>query len=259
MRAFRNLVAGALVLLALSPAGFAGIGDTIFQLTICDDQGLCIGIHQVPSEGTWTGTHWEWYLTQQVPVYQIGQPGNLLATLQPYDPESGEGTHAVVLPAGAGRSYPQVNLGFAMQAGSSTTHFTVKSALLTFAPMVNPDGYAAAAVNVSDSSGIDGATLLGKSGTGNQFAYLAQYNGYVPGGATFNEQITSIVAPPFGSASGGTTYGWFPVPGTVSNMSTQFDFTLTPYDSASGTSSFQLIPEPCSLLLLAVCAVLRRR
>jgi len=49
------------------------------------------------------------------------------------------------------------------------------------------------------------------------------------------------------------------IAGSVSDMSTQISFTLSPNDLASGTSVFEIVPEPASVLLLIAGLVLVRR
>jgi hypothetical protein len=54
--------------------------------------------------------------------------------------------------------------------------------------------------------------------------------------------------------------GWSQIAGAVNNISTQIEFTLTAWDMASGTSSFEVIPEPATGLLLVIgLLALRRR
>ncbi len=164
-----------------------------------------------------------------------------------------------VVPSSGARSDPQVNLGFAMQAGEDLTTFTVKSALLTVDPAyVNPDARASVGITVSDSY-IDGAELAGVGPTGG--SYLAQYNGFVPDGTTFDESISGIVVTePFGTEDASSDTLWQPVADTINDMSAQIAFTLTAGDFASGTSTYQITPEPASLLLLvAALALVRRR
>lgn len=205
------------------------------------------------SDGWWEGDTFYWQAENDL---QITDPdtGEIIGTFL-----SSAALTSYVVPDGT-RSNPQVNLGFAMSAGDEPTTFTVQSALLTLDPQyVNPDGKADAAISVTDFGGNgDGAELIGQGPNGG--AFLAEYNGFVPGGTTFDEGIESIVADAWGTETGESHSGWLPINDTVVDMSTQISFTLTPGDSASGTSSFQVVPEPTGLLLLlAGLGLVRRR
>ena len=157
---------------------------------------------------------------------------------------------------------PEVNLGFDVEAGSTETIFTITSALVGF-PAIDPaEGRASAALTVTDTDG-DGATLTGQGPRGG--AYLAQYNGMVPGGETFAELIDSLIAPGGRSAAVAASFpgggDFSPIPLPVVDMSAEFKFTLTANDLASGTSHFEIVPEPgaIGLLLVGLGVAVRRR
>lgn len=149
-------------------------------------------------------------------------------------------------------SNPQITLGFLVQAGGLPTDFEISSALLSF-PAINPaEGRASSQVTLTDLDD-DGALFTGGYwGKG----FLAQYNGYVPNGSTFTTLVGSFAAPPGGSNGvsendpfDGSYRG---IAGDVNNISTQFRFSLSAYDTASGTSNFAVIPEPASIALLGL-------
>lgn len=159
---------------------------------------------------------------------------------------------------------PEVNLNFSVQAGASDTTFHIASSLMTFPTITGATGLASAGITVSDSD-IDGATLTKKPTLNG--SYLAQYNGWAgaptgPLGTTFHEGIPSVNVAPFtGSNSASTSVGSTAIGAPVSSMSTLFAFQLSATDFASGTSHFEIVPEPASLLLIGIGAValLRRR
>jgi hypothetical protein len=165
----------------------------------------------------------------------------------------------------------RINLGFAVGAGASDTHFTIHTALLSYTSIPsswlqppNGGGRATASFTLTDQNG-NGAIFVGDSGPDNG-GYTAKYNGYVPGGTTFASLVNQILAGPGGSGSVGQTYpsgtGYEGIPVSVYNMSAQCSFNLTYGDAVSGTTSYRIMPEPGSALcagLLVLVASLRRR
>jgi len=144
-----------------------------------------------------------------------------------------------------------VELAFSLVAGTSGATFTVTSAMLPIT-VVNPQAYATAGVTVTDGEPYDTATLLGKY-PGDK-VYQTSYNNGIP--------WRTYIASPLVTGTGGTASSPAEpiiqemIPATVTNISSEFKFTLTPVDQASGTSSFTiLVPEPVTIGLLAIGAV----
>jgi MYXO-CTERM domain-containing protein len=156
---------------------------------------------------------------------------------------------------------PQINVGWAVSAGDSLTTFVIESGLLSFTPFGDAVGRASAAYTVTDADFSDVAELVG-TGPGGR-AYLAQYNGFAPGGTTFSALIAGVSAPPGGSFSvseNDPITGDRAIAGIVSDMSVRMQFTLTGGDTASATTNYRITPEPTSLALLALgLLALRRR
>ncbi len=151
---------------------------------------------------------------------------------------------------------PQVILNFAVTAGASDTNFTISSAVVSFPTLNNPLGKATTAMTLTDNN-LNGAALTVKAPNVNGM-YRAMYNGSV----IFTEEIGNI------SIGGGSTSAdngnppFVVIPAAVSSIQSNYSFTLSSLDSASGTSNFTvLIPEPASLVLLSMgcIAMLRRR
>ena len=156
---------------------------------------------------------------------------------------------------------PGVSLGFFVTATAATTHITVTSSLVSFGAIVNPLAFASAGITVTDNDS-DGASVTGLYPA--SLAYQANYNG----SSVFTNLVSPISA---GIDSSATISDRFPlagfssIAGAVTSIQTQFDFMLSPNDSASGTSRFTVVvPEPASVVLAllgaaAVAIVARRR
>ncbi len=227
----------------------ADLPDVVFEIT-ADAGPISVTIPIMSEWGDYdpaTQT-WTWSLSDSMNFEY--EDGTILGTLSQFD---------VMI-----REDPEVNLNFAVQSGQSATHFHIASELLTFAPITNPTGTASAAMTISDQDGT-GAQLVGAGPNGG--AYLAQYNGWAgdpvngPSGTTFHEGIQAINADPWLSADDSTNQDWTPISETVDSMSALISFDLSANDLASGTSHFEIVPEPAALSLLVVgaLALLRRR
>jgi len=152
---------------------------------------------------------------------------------------------------------PQIAMGFAITAGEADTTVTITSAVLSFDPLVNPDGAASAGVTLTEAGNNPPANLVGLAGDLGS-VYAAYYN--TPPGTVFAEYVSGLTTTTTTSESGNTG-GWVLIPDTVSNMQAQYSFTLSAMDLASSTSNYLIVPEPAGLALLALGAVvlLRRR
>ncbi|MBI5864680.1 MAG: PEP-CTERM sorting domain-containing protein [Planctomycetes bacterium] len=161
---------------------------------------------------------------------------------------------------------PIVNLNFSVAAGSSTTTFMIGSALLTFPTINGATARASVGVSISDTLG-DTGLLTGTGGTSGNATYTAAYNGLagpIVSGTSYAEMIPSVFAPAVqtGTASDAMPpIGYAGIGTPVSSISSFIRFTLTPFDVASGTSTFEVVPEPASLglLLLGSLIAIRRR
>jgi len=185
----------------------------------------------------------DWYLSSPVDIYSTQQPGTLLATL--------EG-----LSLGLDGD-PQVLLNFAVTAGAANTNFSITSAVVAFAPLVNPPSFATAGITVTDNNGNGGSATGAFAGTK---SYEAHYNG----ASIFSDLVSPVIALPNNTNTGSENFGSVPIPGAVTSIQSEFRFTLSARDSASGTSRFSVVPEPSSMALgvlagLALVALRRRR
>lgn len=155
---------------------------------------------------------------------------------------------------------PQVNLNFNVfnPLGISQT-FTVNSALLTFPAISGATATASASVTVTDVTN-NGASYSGLQGGGK--AYRANYNGVglVPSGTTYATLVNPVaVAAGSGTGVGSAVVGPDPLPGSITSMASQWKFSLSGTDGASGTSTFEVIPSPAGLALLGLGGLVAAR
>lgn len=163
-----------------------------------------------------------------------------------------------------------IELGFTLHAGISDTDFAITSALLSFQALppelLQPPaggGRATASLTATDVNS-NGVTLMpdGPNGSG---AYTAKYNGWAPGGTTFATLVGEMTFGPGGSGNASQTYpgsGYAPINESVYDMSAMLAFNLTGEDSASGTTTYRILPEPVAgvgALVLAMALSWRRR
>jgi len=140
---------------------------------------------------------------------------------------------------------PAVDLGFYVSAGQQDTTFRITSATVTFDPITDPEAYASAAVTVTDGGG-GGGRLTGL------FDDTRAYQARTDLG-TFADLVGQVDAPADSSASADDRYpssGWATINGQVSSIESEFHFTLTADDHASGSSKFEVVPEPATMGLL---------
>lgn len=260
----RNLAAGSALALtaALSSVANADLTYGVRITAIALDGSGLTATHEF--NGAWNGDTYTWWSNQPVSFEAAG--GVSLGTLNPRNQDGTmwqpEGSRAFY------RADPQVDLSFAVQAGPVPTQFMIASGLLSFPTINGATAQASAGYSVTDFNG-DGALLAG-GGVGPANApegYLAQYNGFagLNLGTTFADLIPNVdvdgVTDPFGTDTLAESHGFAPIGGPVDDMSSFVSFTLSPFDFASGTTNYVIVPEPASLglLLVGVAALIRRR
>ena len=175
---------------------------------------------------------YNWYLQDPIDIAATDNPDIILATV--------DGLSTVV------ESDPKINLGFSAAAGQYTTYFSFTSEVMTFETLTNPDAYAWAS-----ATALPGDTLTGNYEYGTK-SYEALYNG----SNAFAHLVDNV--------TGGTSTedkGWQTISGDVSSMQSKWWFNLSPNGSASGSSTFEVTPEPATIALLGMggLLVLRRR
>jgi hypothetical protein len=140
---------------------------------------------------------------------------------------------------------PAVTLRFSVQAGSTDTTFTIGSPVVNFDGISGPLAVTSSSITLTDSDG-NGATLTGLEGGGT--AYKAIYNG---GTIWSNLNSSYAFTSPYDSqaeSNRNPLTGLGTIQDTLTSIQSEYDFTLSANDQASGTSMFtvnaQVVPEP---------------
>ncbi len=249
-RAHFAVLGAALLLLVAGPAMVAAQSQVVLELSAANENG---------DSGTFYLTTDNQQLRDGGGYCTYGYLGNYVIT----DPTTGNEIATVAELTVSYALDPAIYLHFSVVAGPALTNFTITSALQPVSPpIVDAYGRATSAFTLTDGPLGGGATLTGLEG--GPAAYLAQYNGFVPGGTTFSAQIDQIIADPRGtrnmSVNDPDPVNYRAVGSAVSDMSAEIKFSLTGRDLASGTTTYEIIPEPAACLLLAAGAIgLRRR
>lgn len=159
---------------------------------------------------------------------------------------------------------PSVSLNFNVTAGASSTEFTISTATLAFAPILNPEAYTHAVVEVFDTNNSSAVRFTGLRPDAS--GYEAKYNNTI----VWAGLMASLFASGGPGVSTGSEEGRPNPPpnmarevinASVSNILSTWHFRLTSGDTAIGWSTFDITPEPLSLSLLALGGIfaMRRR
>ena len=161
------------------------------------------------------------------------------------------------------REDPMVVANFNVAAGIVNTTFTVTSSLLSFPTITNGVAIASAAISVTDSAtfgDVGQVSIVGLQPGGNAFS--ARFNGNT-------NAFSHLIATGAQAISPGGTVAFVgqsasfpaydPVAGSVFDMQSQFNFTLSRFDRAAGTSTFEVIPAPGTLALLGLGGLVASR
>jgi hypothetical protein len=153
---------------------------------------------------------------------------------------------------------PEVGIEFGLRAGSLTTNYSILSYVVSFGSMVNPTAYASAGVTLTDRITASGAAITGLLPEGK--THQARYNG----SSVFANLVDGFAIPSgtvTHSEENGNEFNMITINDTLTSIESEFYFTLTARDSASGTSTFVVVPEPATigLLGLGTLSLLRSR
>ncbi|MEO1498840.1 MAG: PEP-CTERM sorting domain-containing protein [Planctomycetota bacterium] len=239
----------AAALAAVAAAGFAHadvVDLVIFEIIATDlDSGVSETRTFTVDAGTNSADAIEWTLPDQVTFGDIGRLDEASISVNTNGGANRSG--------GTGQS---VTADFSVFASTQNAGFQINSAVVSFSQIDAADalGFASAAIVLNDVLG-DGATLTPGSGGG----YNAIINGNT---ASPFATLFPAGAPLVGSGNFGDDSGSFLPTGTdVNSISVQWNFALSGFDSATGTSTFTVVPAPASAALLGLggLAAARRR
>ncbi|MBE3145413.1 MAG: PEP-CTERM sorting domain-containing protein, partial [Planctomycetes bacterium] len=153
---------------------------------------------------------------------------------------------------------PEVGVEFGVRAGGSAATISILSDVVSFGPLVNPMAYASAGVTLTNIAPA-GATITGLFGDGQ--THQARYNGT----RVFANLVDTFVVPSTGTVVNEEEYGnessMITINDTLTSIESEFRFRLSARDSASGSSTFVVTPEPATVCLLGLGALslLRKR
>jgi hypothetical protein len=151
---------------------------------------------------------------------------------------------------------PTANLHFSVQADAdSDTTFTFNSAVVAFSAITNPQAVASSSLTLTDTYG-NGATLTGLESGGS--AYRAIYNGGVSWAYLNSSYSFSTAYDSQPEYNRNPLSGFTSITDTLTSIQSEYSFTLSADDEASGSSTFNVqdvsgpVPEPLTMVALGM-------
>jgi hypothetical protein len=136
---------------------------------------------------------------------------------------------------------PEVGIEFGFR--STATVFNLASEVLTFDAITNPQASASAGITLTDRNS-NGATITGLLPNGK--THQAWYNN----SSVYANLVSGVSISGNSQAYSEETSGM--IYDSVTSIASKFSFRLSAGDSASGTSTFVVVPEPATLILLGL-------
>jgi len=236
------LLVGALALAASAPLAVAnGDDDVLFRIQAIDNDTNTLSVFEVNfGQGTQSGNSWFWEYTGE-DAFNFGGDTSL----------GGFSSAAIEVNFDSRGFVSTVNLGFDVFAGAGLTAFSIGSGPLNVASLTSVQGIASASVGVTDVLG--GGAELAPDG-------LGMYRAFTNGTDTFSDLLgSSLVAGEFSSAQDDENFGLAAIGGTVTEIASEWNFTLTAFDTAAGTSTFSVTPAPGAVSLIGFAGLIAAR
>lgn len=255
--------------LGMTQSAFATISISPTFLTVRATVGASVGEYSIPTSSVVIDDldldgNADYYFYESlvaIPVYEgVNQSsGNIVAQIASIS------LTAVQYDLGGGLLYWSYAWNFLMTGGSDTTQFDIFSPLMTTDTVTGALATCSASLYgqdiYQDGPNPDNVTVVPNLLSGH--AFVADYNN---GSNIFRQYINATTSTDSvdGITGNMTPLDSFePVPGSLSNMSFQYSFTVTRWDNAGGTGTYgayALVPSPSSAALLGLGGlVLARR
>lgn len=159
---------------------------------------------------------------------------------------------------------PQIDLAFSLiNTSAFPTTYTISTATIGFAGIPSAEAVASASITATNGLGSPAGVSTTGGYAGGTKSYQAVYSSTTPAnsGTVFASLANNLSASLGASDTEMSPLVGTTNIGTVYMMQSSYKFTLSAGDQASGTSTFVIVPEPGSVLLLVLggAFAIRRR